>query len=84
MKRHRPDVLGLSCLLTTGFGNLAATTTLVRKRTATWSRPLPIVIGGATLSQSVSDRVGADGQDPARGIAEVRRLLGDNVGGHCR
>ncbi|HEY5529783.1 MAG TPA: cobalamin-dependent protein [Thermoleophilia bacterium] len=82
--RHRPDVLGLSCLLTTGFDSLASTITLVRERTATWSHPLPIVIGGAALTQKVSDRVGADGwcTDAARGMAVVRRLLGDDVGEH--
>jgi methanogenic corrinoid protein MtbC1 len=84
VERDRPDILGLSCLLTTGFGNLAATIALVRERTATWPRPLPIVIGGAALAQSVSDRVGADGwcTDAARGMAVVRRLLGDDTGGH--
>jgi methanogenic corrinoid protein MtbC1 len=77
VEEHRPDVLGLSCLLTTGFGNLAATITLVRERMATWSARLPIVIGGAALSQSVSDRVGADGwcTDAAGGIEVVRAVL---------
>jgi methanogenic corrinoid protein MtbC1 len=78
VERHRPDVLGLSCLLTTGFASLAATITLVRERTTTWTSPVPIVIGGAALTQDVSDRVGADGwcTDAARGMAVVQQLLG--------
>jgi methanogenic corrinoid protein MtbC1 len=78
VERHRPDVLGLSCLLTTGFDSLAATITLIRERTATWPCPVPIVIGGAALTQDVSDRVGADGwcTDAARGMAVVQQLLG--------
>jgi len=75
--RHRPDVLGLSCLLTTGFDNLASTIALVRNRTATWPHPVPVVIGGAALTQNVSDRVGADGwcTDAAQGMDVVRGAL---------
>ncbi len=78
VEQHRPDVLGLSCLLTTGFGGLSETIALVRERTVGWPHPVPIVIGGAALTQDVSDKVGADGwcTDAARGMAVVQRLLG--------
>ena len=78
VEQQRADVLGLSCLLTTGFGGLSATIALVRERTVGWSHPVPIVIGGAALTQDVSDKVGADGwcTDAARGMAVVQRLLG--------
>jgi methanogenic corrinoid protein MtbC1 len=78
VEQHRPDVLGLSCLLTTGFGGLSETISLVRERTAGWPHPVPVVIGGAALTQDVSDKVGADGwcTDAARGMAVVERLLG--------
>ena len=78
VEQNRPEALGLSCLLTTGFGSLAETITLVRERTVGWPHRVPIVIGGAALTQDVSDRVGADGwcADAARGMAVVQRILG--------
>jgi methanogenic corrinoid protein MtbC1 len=73
----RPDVLGLSCLLTTGFACLRETIGLVRERTAGWERRLPVVIGGTALDQQTADHVGADGwcTDAAEGIAVVVSLL---------
>ena len=55
---ERPDVLGLSCLLTTGFETLRETITLTRERTADWERRLPVVIGGTAIDQRTADYVG--------------------------
>jgi methylmalonyl-CoA mutase cobalamin-binding domain/chain len=74
---EQPDVVGLSCLLTTGFEALGETIQLVRARTAGWERRLPVVIGGTAVDQRTADHTGADGwcTDAADGIAVVRSLL---------
>jgi methanogenic corrinoid protein MtbC1 len=75
----RPDILGLSCLLTSGLENMAKTVIAVRARTATWDRRLPIVIGGAPIDRRVCEQAGADGwcSDAVNGIAVVESLVGN-------
>ena len=75
---ERPDVLGLSCLLTTGFEALRETIGLVRERTAGREPRVPVVIGGTALDQRAADHAGADGwcTDAADGIAVIQTLLG--------
>jgi len=75
---ERPDVLGLSCLLTTGFGALRETIELVRERTADREPRLPVVIGGTAIDQHTAEYAGADGwcTDAADGIAVVHALAG--------
>jgi methylmalonyl-CoA mutase cobalamin-binding domain/chain len=74
---ERPDVLGLSCLLTTGFETLRETVDLVRERTADGEQRLPVVIGGTAVDRHTAERAGADGwcTDAADGIAVVLSLL---------
>jgi len=74
---EHPDVLGLSCLLTTGFASMRQTIAAVRERTASWDRQVPVVIGGAPVDQNVCDQAGADGwsANAATGIDVVRALL---------
>jgi methanogenic corrinoid protein MtbC1 len=75
---ERPDVVGLSCLLTSGFDSLRETIALVRERTADWKQRLPVVIGGTAIDQRSAEYAGADGwcTDAAEGIAIVHSLLG--------
>jgi methanogenic corrinoid protein MtbC1 len=77
VERERPDVLGLSSLLTTGYDSMKQTIALVRERTSSWERRLPVVIGGAPVDQTASEQVGADAwcDDAARGLDVVRALL---------
>ena len=74
---ERPDVLGLSCLLSSGFEALRETVALVRERTAGRERHLPVVIGGTAVDQRAAEYAGADGwcTDAAVGIAVVHSLL---------
>lgn len=78
VERERPDVLGLSCLLTSGYESLRATIDLVRAQAASWHPHLPIVLGGGAVDEMVNERLGADGWcvDAARGLGIVRALLG--------
>ena len=73
-----PDVLGLSCLLTTGFEALRVTIGLVRERTADREPRVPVVIGGTAIDQRTAAYAGADGwcTDAADGIAVIQTLLG--------
>ena len=74
---ERPDVLGLSCLLTTGFETMQQTIALMRELTVDWDRRVPVVIGGAAIDQNTADYAGADGwcTNAADGINIVRSLL---------
>ena len=73
----RPDVLGLSCLLTSGYEALRETIDLVRAQSSSWHPHLPIVLGGAAVDEIVNERLGADGWcvDAARGLGFVRALF---------
>lgn len=75
----RTDILGLSCLLTSGLESMAKTVIAVRARTATWDRRLPIVIGGAPIDRTACEQTGADGwcSDAVNGIAVVESLVGN-------
>jgi len=77
VERERPDVLGLSCLLTSGYEALRETIDLVRRQSSAWHPHLPVVLGGAAVDGMVSDRLGADGWcvDAARGLDFVRALI---------
>ena len=77
VEQERPDVLGLSCLLTSGYEALRETIDLVRVRSSAWHPHLPIVLGGAAVDEMVRDRLGADAwcDDAARGLGVVRSLF---------
>ena len=70
-------MLGLSCLLTSGYEALRETIQLVREQSVAWHPHLPIVLGGAAVDEMVKERTGADGwcADAARGLGLVRSLL---------
>ena len=74
---ERPDILGLSCLLTSGYQALRQTIELVREQSSAWRPHLPIVLGGAAVDEMVKERLGADAwcDDAARGLGVVRSLL---------
>ena len=75
---ERPDVLGLSCLLTTGLEALRETIGLVRERTAGRERRLPVVIGGTAIDAHTAEYAGADGwcTDAADGMGAIQALVG--------
>jgi len=77
VERERPDVLGLSCLLTSGYEALRETIELVRAQSSAWHPHLPVVLGGAAVDEMVKDRLGADAwcDDAARGLGVVRSLF---------
>ncbi len=56
----RPDIIGLSCLLTTAYPALRETIKLLRDKIQTWNQPPSIIIGGNQLNDQVCEYVGAD------------------------
>lgn len=53
----KPDVIGLSALLTTTMPNMSKVIKLFRAE----DEPYPIIVGGAPVTQSFADVIGADG-----------------------
>ena len=86
VERERPDVLGLSCLLTSGYEAMRETIELVREQSAAWHPHLPIVIGGAAVDEMVKERLGADAwcTDAARGLRRGARAPGLAAGRSAR
>jgi 5-methyltetrahydrofolate--homocysteine methyltransferase len=76
VKAVRPAVLGLSALLTTTMSYMREVVDAVEK--ARLRPKIKIVIGGAPVTRSYADEIGADGYAPdaASGLETVRKLLG--------
>jgi 5-methyltetrahydrofolate--homocysteine methyltransferase len=58
--RHAPQAVGLSALLTTTMAHMASITAEVKAR----HPGLKVIIGGAPVTQSFADRIGADAYAP--------------------
>ena len=69
-----PDILALSALLTTTMPAMRETVSLMKKRNIR----AKIIVGGAPVTQSFADQIGADGYaaDAPGAVALVRKLLG--------
>ena len=76
----KPDVIGLSALLTTTMPQMAKVITTFRDA----DEPCPIIVGGAPLTQEFADHIGADGYGPdAPGAVNlVHRLV--STGGNWK
>ncbi len=71
---HKPDVVGLSALLTTTMPMMKNTVDVIREKTG---NAVKIIIGGAPVTQDYADEIGADGYaaDAASAVDLVRSLL---------
>lgn len=74
-EEQRPNLIGLSALLTT---TMPAVKTTVETLKPVRDRGIRVVVGGAPLTQSFADAVGADGYAPdaASAVDLARRLVG--------
>ena len=74
--KYKPDILGLSSLLTTTMPAIPATITALE--TAELRNKVKVIIGGAPVNQHFADMVKADGygHDGGAAIELCRRLLG--------
>lgn len=73
----KPDIIGLSGLLTSAYGSMRETVARVREATAGWPSPPPIVIGGGRVDDEVSRYVGADywTDDAMKGVHLCERII---------
>jgi len=74
--QHKPDVMGMSALLTTTMPKMKEVIELLEKRGL--RDRLQIVVGGAPVTQEFADEIGADGYAPDAGSAvdKVKEILG--------
>ena len=63
--REKPDLVGLSALLTTTIGQMEKVIQTIRE----YDPKARFIIGGAPITQEFADRVGADGYAPDAGEA---------------
>lgn len=77
VQEHRPDVVGLSGLLTTTMPAMAQT---VRALRTSVGSTVKIMVGGAPINQRFADEIGADGYAPDAGAAvdKAQLLVGAN------
>lgn len=73
--QEKPDLVGLSALLTT---TMLEMTDLTRSIKQTFANPPKVIIGGAPVTQRFADEIEADGygEDAVRTVEVAHRLLG--------
>ncbi len=71
---HRPDIIGMSALLTTTMPNMGKTVELLRK--TGWNGR--IIVGGAPVTRDFADAIGADGfaADAPSAVGLARQMTG--------
>jgi len=75
-KEYKPDIVGLSALLTTTMPGMEAIIKVLKS--AGIRHQVKVVVGGAPVTQHFADRIGADGYgaDGGAAIELCRRLVG--------
>ena len=75
IQEHRPQLVGLSALLTTTMPAMMETVRAIR---ASNCPPVKIMVGGAPISQKFCEEIGADGYSPDAGSAvdKAQALVG--------
>lgn len=76
IKEQKPEILGLSALLTTTMPEMGALIKLLESEGL--RSKVKVLIGGAPVSQDYADRIGADGYAPDAGaaVAVAKKLVG--------
>ncbi|MHB1654713.1 MAG: corrinoid protein [Desulfitobacteriaceae bacterium] len=71
VEEHKPQIVGLSALLTTTMVNMKSTMALLK------SYPVKVMIGGAPVTQKFADEIGADAyaSDAATAVDKANELL---------
>jgi 5-methyltetrahydrofolate--homocysteine methyltransferase len=72
--KEKPDLVGLSALLTTTIGEMEKVIQAIRE----FDPNAKFIVGGAPITQEFADRVGADGYAPDAGeaVKEGNRIIG--------
>ncbi|HIE13110.1 MAG TPA: cobalamin-binding protein [Desulfotomaculum sp.] len=76
VEEHRPDLLGLSALLTTTMSRMPEVIRLLQKR-GLHGDPCRVIIGGAPVNEEFAASIGADlyAENAIEAVRMVRRLL---------
>jgi 5-methyltetrahydrofolate--homocysteine methyltransferase len=75
IQEHKPQLVGLSALLTTTMPAMVETVRAIRTSAGF---PVKVVIGGAPITQQFADEIGADGfaADAGSAVDRARALVG--------
>ncbi|NTW42925.1 MAG: cobalamin-binding protein [Anaerolineaceae bacterium] len=73
---HKPDIVGMSALLTTTMVNMEKTMQFLEENGV--RKGIKVIIGGAPISQKYADDIGADGYAPdaSQAVVIARQLVG--------
>jgi len=73
----RPDIIGLSGLLTSSYDSMKKTVETIRTSADPRIATLPVILGGNQLNQQVCDYVGADGwvTDAMSGVRLAQKII---------
>lgn len=79
VKEHKPDIIGMSCLITAGVTSMKKTVDKLNE--AGLRDGVKIIIGGGRVDESVKEYAGADAwaDDAAKGVRLCKQLLGMEV-----
>jgi 5-methyltetrahydrofolate--homocysteine methyltransferase len=79
VQKDKPDILGMSALLTTTMTYMREVIDTVKS--AHLNKNVKIIIGGAPITQSFADEIGADGyaQESESAVTLVRTLLSGDI-----
>ncbi|HHV18119.1 MAG TPA: cobalamin-binding protein [Thermoanaerobacterales bacterium] len=75
VKEHKPDIVGMSCLITAGISSMKNTVEALKEAGL---KDFKIIIGGGRVDEEVKELAGADAwaDDAARGVRLCKELLG--------
>jgi len=75
IEEHKPDIVGMSALLTTTMPNMGKTIDLLKEKGL--RRDVKVIVGGAPINEQYAKSIGADGYAPEAGSAVelVKKLL---------
>jgi 5-methyltetrahydrofolate--homocysteine methyltransferase len=76
VQEHQPDFVAMSALLTTTMPNME--TTIAALKDAGVRDAVKVLVGGAPITQSYADKIGADGyaSDASRAVKLAKSLVG--------
>lgn len=79
VKEHKPDIVGMSCLITTGVTSIKKTVDKLKE--AGLREGIKIIIGGGRVDEIVKEYAGADAwaDDAAKGVRLCKQLIGLEV-----
>jgi len=78
VKEHRPDILGMSALLTTTMTHMPEVIEALKREGL--RDGIKVMVGGAPVTQEYAEKIGADGYAPdaASAVELAKRLVGEN------